>query len=519
VDPPSIQINFSNVQGVSCFEGACNGQASAAALYSNGATGTFTFAWENGQIFMGVSSSSVSSLCAGFQTLVVTDGNNCFGVDSINIPSPPAIDIFVDAQPVSCNGLSDGAVTLNVSGGTPGYQYLWLGIGATTPSVSNLAAGQYDAVITDANGCTKTQRVQIIQPDRLILTVDQANSTPRVTCAGSTDGTIRVFPNSNDNINPIGPAPYTWSNNAAPASSQVASNLSPGTYSVTITDTRGCRDSVTYTITSPPPITAVIPQPEEPRCFGESTLIIIESISGGNGTTLLDYMYMVDNNGLFFSPDQPATVFAGPHIVTIEDQAGCTLEVEIFINQPQELQVVFDPDVVVVELGDSTQRLNPLITSSLPIVSFVWTPSDFLSSDTVQRPLLLQPTRDQDYILVITDVNGCTATGSVLVEIDRSRNLYIPNVFTPNGDGPNDEFRAFACRGVRSINFARIFDRWGNFLIEEQNIMPDCIGGSILWDGRVKGKPAGQGVYIYMVEVEFLDGIKLLYRGDVTLLR
>ncbi len=518
-DPPRIQINFSAVQGVSCFEGACNGQATAAALYSNGATGVFTFNWESGQVATGVSSSSVTGLCAGFQTLVVSDANNCFGVDSVNIPSPPAIDIFVDVQPVSCNGLNDGRVTLTVNGGTPGYQYLWLETGAITPAVSNLAAGQYNAVVTDANGCTKTQRVEVIQPDRLILTLDQATSTPRVTCAGSTDGVIRVFFNSADNINPVGPSPYSWSNNVAPASSPVASNLTPGTYSVTITDTKGCRDSLSFTITSPPPITAVIPQPAEPRCFGESTLIVIQSISGGNGTTLLDYTYMVDNNGLMFLPDQPATVFAGPHIITIEDQAGCTFEQQIFINQPQQLLVVFDPDIVVVELGDTTVRLNPLITSSLPVALFSWNPSDYLSDSTAQRPLLVSPIEDREYTLTITDVNGCTATGEVLVEVDKNRNVYIPNAFSPNGDGPNDEFRVFACRGVSSINYVRIFDRWGNFIFEQQSVEPDCIGGSRLWDGRVKGKPVGQGVYVYMVEVQFLDGIRLLYRGDVTILR
>jgi gliding motility-associated-like protein len=518
-DPPAIQINFSAIQGVNCFEGVCDGQATAAALYSNGATGTFTFNWESGQVFTNVSSSSVNQLCAGFQTLAVSDANNCFAVDSVNIPSPPAIEIFVDVQPVSCFGGSDGQVTLNVSGGVPGYQYLWLETGAITPTVSNLAVGEYNAVITDANGCTKTQRVQITQPDRLILTVDQANSTSSVTCAGDTDGVIRVFFNSNDNINPVGPNPYTWSNNVAPASSPVATGLSPGMYSVTITDTRGCRDSVSFNITSPPPIVAVIETPLEPRCFGESTLIIIDTIFGGNGSSLFDYTFMIDNNGLSFLPDQPATVFAGPHIITVEDAGGCTFELEIFINQPQELSVVFDPDVIVIELGDTTVRLNPLITASLPIETYSWLPQSFLSDSTVQRPLLFGVLNDTEYTLTVTDVNGCTASGSVFVEVDKSRNVYIPNVFTPNGDGPNDEFRVFACRGVAAVNYVRIFDRWGGFLYEATGIEPECIGGSRLWDGTVKGKAMNQGVYIYMVEVQFLDGFVLLYRGDVTLIR
>ncbi len=518
-DPPRIQISFSGVQGVSCFEGVCNGRASASAIYSNGTPGTFTFNWESGQVATGVSSSTANSLCAGFQTLVVSDANNCFSVDSVNIPSPPAIDIVVDVQPVSCNGFNDGRITLNVSGGTPGYQYLWIENGAITPSISNLTAGQYNAVVTDANGCNKTQRVQVSEPARLRLFIDQAVSTPRVTCAGSTDGVIRVNFNSTDNINPVGPNPYTWSNNVASASSPIASGLMPGTYSVTITDTKGCRDSLSYTITSPPPITAVIPPPAEPRCFGESTLIVIQSISGGNGTTLLDYTYMVDNNGLIFLPDQPATVFAGPHTITIMDAAGCTYEQQIFINQPQELQVVFDPDIVVVELGDTTTRLNPLITSSLPIQRFSWRPAIFLSDTSAQQPLLVRPLEDTEYTLTVIDVNGCTASGSVLVEVDRNRNVYIPNAFSPNGDGPNDEFRVFACLGVEVITYVRIFDRWGNFLYEQQSITPDCIGGSRLWDGTVKGKPMAQGVYVYMVEVRFLDGVTLLYRGDVTIVR
>ncbi len=133
--------------------------------------------------------------------------------------------------------------------------------------------------------------------------------------------------------------------------------------------------------------------------------------------------------------------------------------------------------------------------------------------------MLVSPLEDTEYTLTIIDVNGCTATGDVLVEVDKNRNVYIPNAFSPNGDGPNDEFRVFACRCVSSINYVRIFDRWGNFIFEQASVEPDCIGGSRLWDGRVKGKPVGQGVYVYMVEVQFLDGIRLLYRGDVTVLR
>ena len=208
----------------------------------------------------------------------------------------------------------------------------------------------------------------------------------------------------------------------------------------------------------------------------------------------------------------------GEHIVTIEDLLGCTLEVELNIDQPSPILVEL-PSVIEVELGDSTSRLNPIISSSLPIDSFVWTPTDFLSDPTSQSPFLLTPLDDTEYTFTVIDANGCTASASVVVEIDKNRNVYIPNVFSPNGDGPNDEFRIFTCTGVDQVNFVRIYDRWGELVFDRNDIAPDCIGGSVLWDGTFNGKPMNPGVFVYLVEVQFIDGLTLLYRGDITLLR
>ena len=72
---------------------------------------------------------------------------------------------------------------------------------------------------------------------------------------------------------------------------------------------------------------------------------------------------------------------------------------------------------------------------------------------------------------------------------------------------------------VKAINYARVFDRWGNLIMEANGIIPDCLGGTILWDGLLSSKVANQGVYVYLIEVEFLDDVKLLYRGDVGLIR
>lgn len=515
-NPPSIDITFSDTTGVSCFENTCDGSATAAAIYSDGTSGLFTFSWQSGEVENNVASSIATQLCSGMQVVVATDANNCFGIDTVNIPSPPAIMVQVAAEPVTCNGLEDGSITLTPSGGTPPFTFQWVETGATTDMISSLMAGVYNAVITDGNGCTKTQIVELDEPDALELTIDQANTTEFVTCNGDTDGQISVVFNENANINPIGPEPFTWSDGVAPASSSIASSLEPGTYAIILTDVKGCTDSVSYTILEPEPIIAVIPDPEDPRCFGESTLILIDTVFGGIGMSLFDYTYEIDNNGLRFTPDQPVSVFAGTRIITIADPAGCTFVDTVMIDQPTELQVFFDPAEVDVELGDST-TLQPIINSSLPIDSYAWTPNTYLSSTSVEMPII-NPLNNQLYTLTVTDVNGCIGVGSVLVDVDFNRNVYIPNVFSPNGDGPNDDFRVFTCSGVTAIKSAQIFDRWGNLVTSLDDLSPECAGVR-LWNGRFNTKLAAAGVYVYVIEIEFLDGISLVYRGDVTLLR
>jgi gliding motility-associated-like protein len=280
---------------------------------------------------------------------------------------------------------------------------------------------------------------------------------------------------------------------------------------------KGCTDTLSYTILEPQPIVAVIAEPAEPRCFGESTVITIDTVFGGSGTTPFDYTFQIDNNGLRFTPDQPATVFAGLHIITIEDPAGCAFSDTLEINQPDELQVIFDPAKIKVELGDSI-TLEPIINSSLNIASYTWTPGDStLSASNIVNPSA-DPTRNTRYNLTVVDVNGCRDSAQLVVEVDFNRNVYIPNVFTPNGDGPNDEFRIFTCNGVSKIKTVGLFDRWGNQVYSAKDLSPECAGVR-LWDGRFNSKIANAGVYVYVIEIEFVDLSVLVYRGDVTLLR
>lgn len=518
MDPPRLEVLYSDLDGVSCFAGVCDGSITATGRYSDGGTGLFRFSWSSGEESTNTLSSHASKLCGGANVLVMVDGKACVFTDTILIPSPDEINISFDVTPISCNAGRDGQIMAQVQGGTPGYSYLWVEQGVGTNRLSGLGTGTYTLRVSDNNACVKELAYQMTQPDQLILTVDP-EYTNNARCFGASDGRIKVVVNTQDSINPLPATPYTWSGNiAAPASSR-AENLSAGNYSVTVTDSKGCQAILEYAILEPDPLVATIPVPEEPRCFGESTLLRIDTIYGGNGSDLLDYTFSVNNTGLSFSPNQAATVFSGELIVTVEDPLGCTYSDTLLVTEPEELRVVFDPATIVVELGDTLTALNPIITGTTPVDSFIWSPINHLTAANIRNPYIYNLLEDQNFKLTVIDINGCKASGEVFVELDRNRNIYIPNVFSPNGDGWNDELRVFACKGVTKINYALVFDRWGGKVFESRNVPIDCLSGAPLWDGRVDGKLVPPGVYVYMVEVEFLDGVVLLYRGDTTVFR
>ncbi|AEE52186.1 hypothetical protein Halhy_4342 [Haliscomenobacter hydrossis DSM 1100] len=524
-DPPRILINFTDSTGVACFEGSTDGRATAVASFSNGNTGLFEFTWQRSQeIFAGVATSTATMLPAGMNVVVVVDSNSCAAADSVLITSPPAIQILAVIDAVTCFGLDNGKVKLTPGGGTPPFTINWTGTGSTQDSLSNLQAGIYQVVVTDSRNCMKNQDIEILEPVELRVEVDQNFSRP-ASCSNTLDGRFGVLVNTDEGINPLGENPFTWSGNVSRPASPFAENLPPGTYSVTVTDTKNCTDSVSYTVVSPPPVVGLVNPVAEPRCFGDATTVTVDTAYGGNGSLLADYTFTVDNNGISFPLNQAANIFAGQHVIAIEDQLGCQFIDTIVVNQPDQLSVDFNPNQVVVELGDSLQ-VTPIVTSTKPITDYLWLPARGLSDDKIESPFVLTGTRterdlldDTEFILTVTDSSGCKAEGKLFVELDRNRNFFIPNAFSPNGDGRNDEFRAYGCKGVKAINYARVFDRWGNLIMEANGIIPDCLGGTILWDGLLASKVANQGVYVYLIEVEFLDDVKLLYRGDVGLIR
>ena len=379
--------------------------------------------------------------------------------------------------------------------------------------------GAYTVTITDGNKCTIQEKVTITEPAQLLITLDTKN-TKNVSCPGLSDGVL-VFKLTNETgINPLGATPYQWSTDAGVASSSNSKDKLPaGTYRITVTDSKGCQDQTQHIFTTPDPIIAFFNPVNPPLCYGTTTTLSVKGVSGGNGLKLSDYVFSVNNSGISFPVDQKIQIFAGRTIIQVEDYLGCAYTETIDVSSPLPLLVEFNPGSINIPLGDTATQLKPVIQTSNPIRTYKWTPSAGLSSSSIANPTIRELYGDQKFNLEVTDINGCKSNGNIQVLVDRNYSVFIPNVFSPNGDGINDELRIHSCLGVKEVTNFRIFDRWGN-LIKSLNTVPiDCEGGTILWDGSYTTRAANVGSYVYTFEVLFLDGYRRPYSGDFVIIK
>jgi gliding motility-associated-like protein len=204
----------------------------------------------------------------------------------------------------------------------------------------------------------------------------------------------------------------------------------------------------------------------------------------------------------------------GLYTVTITDANGCTASVsETIIDATVKPTVDLGVDVRI-DLGETIQ-LNAQ-TGNLNTVNYVWTPTDNLSCTDCPKPIA-KPINTTTYTVVITDANGCTATDSIRIAIKKDREVFIPNAFTPNDDLLNDGFTVYAGTDVKEIASMDIFDRWGNHVFRKNNFAPN--DPSLGWDGTFKGMSVRQNVFVYYIEIEFTDGKKVLFKGDITVVK
>jgi gliding motility-associated-like protein len=287
--------------------------------------------------------------------------------------------------------------------------------------------------------------------------------------------------------------------------------LSGGTYTVTVTDGVGCAIEQSFDIIEPAEL-AVDVVPLEPTCFDtEDGQITINSIEGGTAP------YMIYNNDIFLSETDGMTYIignlaSGDYQIRIEDQNGCSTEQMLTIAEVPVLNLTLGADRNV-GLGQNIQ-LDPLLNFTPN--TFEWIPPLYLDDPTALRPVAT-PEDDITYVFFAAFSADCFVQDSISIQVDKTKKVYIPNAFSPNDDGFNDRFTIYSDISVRQINKMQVFDRWGEMIFENDDFFPNSEAEG--WNGKFRDEILNPGLYVYVVEIEFIDGEVQTFSGDVLLLR
>ncbi len=427
---------------------------------------------------------------------VQVDIGGCTINRSITVPATEIVPVLsIQGEPYFCQ---NDTVTLTAI--TNANQITW-STGAQSQAINASSQGLYTVTVTNDLGCSSEAEFQ--------LTLDLPEVNIQVLSGGSGFG-LKCFQDSNGILlaNPIAGLPpfqFEWSN--LDSTAQII-NLKKGDYQVILTDAIGCKDTAFVTLTEPD---LFVPEFDykSPRCFdNDDGFFQITGWTGGaggvkarlQGSTALTAPIIFDNL-------PPGDFFA-----QIFDANGCTVDTAFRLDTPEELFLELGDDWTI-ELGDSVY-IKPNISFS-PVDSFAWI------SNTVQPLTTLdfwaKPFKTVYYYLTVWDKNGCSVTDKVNIRVTKDLDVYVPNSFSPNGDGVNDLFTIYArAAAVRRVVRFQVFDRFGEkvFIREDFNPNEEPVG----WDGRLDGQPMNPNVFVWKAEIEFIDGRVIQLYGDVTLM-
>ncbi len=376
--PAVLTATISSSTQVSCY-GGNNG---AATVSVSGGTTAYSYLWSSGQ-----TTAMVNGLVAGTYTVTVRDANNCSTTANVTINQPTQlISTMGIPTNVSCNGGNNGTVTVTASGGSPTYSYLWSN-GQTAATASNLTANSYSVTITDSHSCTSTASVTITQPAVLTSSISASN---QVTCFGTATGSATVTQSGGTS-----PYSYLWSNSQT---TQTATGLTAGNYTVTITDNKGCTTTSSVTITQPSALSASINSSTNVLCNGGNNGSASVSVTGGTPA----YVYSWTTGQ---SSSSITGLTAGNYTVTVTDNNSCTSIANVTITQPTVISITMN-SVNVSCHGGNNGSATASVSGGTPAYTYIWLPGGAVTSS-------INGLSAGTYTVTVTDDNGCTKASVV----------------------------------------------------------------------------------------------------------
>ncbi|MEL7194079.1 MAG: gliding motility-associated C-terminal domain-containing protein [Bacteroidota bacterium] len=489
IEPSPLSVSLSSQEDADCF-GASSGSVT---LVGAGGTAPYSFSED----LTNFTQDPVrTGLRAGEYTFLVQDDRGCLAEVQATIDQPDPLSGVIDAEDVTCFEANDGRGVANMQGGTTPYAYLWSN-GASTREVNNLPPGNPWVLITDVNGCQLSLSTEISEPPA--LSIDSSQVQP-ASCFGASDGFLQIYTSGG-----VPPYRYNWSNGATDS---ILLNLPAGDYIGTLIDQNGCEERDTLTINQPPEIVIEITDQKDAFCGLANGEVTVEATGGAES---FSYIWSNGQTGptaieLMGGPSIP------PYEVIATDTTGCSNSLSVTLEIGGEPTAAFEtnytPQDTIPLIGNNVQLIN----LSVDATDYLWAFGDGNFSNEENPTHIYEESGSYTIELVAYDpLFLCPDTAYLTLFLVPPGIIYVPNVFTPNGDNRNDDFFAV---GIQVASFQLdIYDRWGR-LLKTLFALEDY------WDGTNKNNnPVQEGVYVWKMRATLNDGSRVDKVGTVTLVR
>lgn len=453
-----------------------------------------------------------------FISLIVGNGTDAVDTDDACHAISDGLEVVFYELPLA-SASAQGIITcteteafLSAGPAIPGTSYAWTGPNNFTSDLSELTTsipGVYDLTVTSADGCSVVSQVTV-EENRVAPILD-AGMAGELNCTVEEWQIIGSLQAEGSNVD------YFWetlSGNIIAGEDSLEPWVdAPGMYYLyAINRDNGCEslDSVLITRNENYP-EAVDLGISHPNCFGEASgQVTVLAVNGGEAP----YLYALDGAAFSTNPIL-SQLTPGTYELLVQDLNGCELSTPITINQPKELVVDLGEDLYV-GLGDQV-NLSALSNFAADSISWMDANGVLLEEGVTGLEYDFQAIENQMIEVWVAEESGCGASDRVQIFVDRRENVFIPNAFSPNGDGDNDFFTVFSDHSVNAVESMTIFSRWGEVLYEKRNFSPN--DPTFGWDGTAGGKSLNDGVYVYKVALLLADGRMEVYAGDVVLVK
>lgn len=442
-------------------------------LWTTGGNGSFN----DTQILNATYTPGTADVSGGVVILYLTTDDPfgpCNAVsDSLLLKINPLPHLSLSVDSSNCN-MNNGQILVLASGGADPYSYEWAPSVGTDSLISNLGPGTYFVTVTDDFGCERDTFATIYDIGAGSLSF---NNIENVACYGDSTGIAVAI------ISGGTPAYlYLWSDGTV---SDTLSNAAAGVYSVTITDASNCIVVDSVEITQPSQAIYLITQTDTPECFGDQTGTLSAQAAGG--TPPFSYAWEEGSTGMVL-----LHLPAGNYPVTVTDSHGCIHIETLTVIQPDSISIE-NTIVMATCAGSGDGSISTSASGGTGSLIFSWA-SPLVSSDSVVSGL-----NSGIYTLSVTDENACVKSLNILVESVLEDCLYIPTLFTPNGDSRNDNWQMTGIEYFGEIHI-EVYNRWGNKVYIFDGKGTAYAGDP--WDGTFNGNIVPFGGYVYIIDLK-----------------